>query len=499
MTQKNPILPGFYPDPSIVSANGRFYLATSSFEYFPGVPLFESEDLINWRQIGHCLTRESQLNLKNTTTPNGIWAPTLRFHQGTFYMITTNSGSGGHFYVYTEDIYGEWSDPVWIEGGGHDPDLFFDPSGKVYFSRFNGYDGITLWEIDLPDGKLISPPNYIFQGYEDRLCEAPHIYFIDGYYYLLAAEGGTWTGHMVTCARSRQITGPYELCPHNPILTSRHLVMSPVQATGHGDLVQKEDGSWWMVFLGTREVKRMQILGRETFLAPVHFESGWPVVNQGAPISCFDPQPEGEKIFTFSDNHLPMEWVFRRTPSADIKLIDNSCLLPCSPSGITSTTGSSSLLLLRQCHHSCEAKVTLTALLGSKESAGLCVYMNQDYYYAIRVTYRGNQKQLEVLRRVGDLEQVEGNLIWDREEVTLSIRHQDNCYYLGYYDGQTFIELGKGLSRLISSDLANTFTGMFFGLFAETTETTTGNVVSFSDFIYRYWEGFNQGKQNWTA
>jgi|SRR5579859_1079053 len=154
----NPILPGFYPDPSVCRVGDDYYLVTSSFEYFPGVPLFHSKDLINWTQVGHCLTRSSQLRLDQIERFGGIYAPTIRYHDGTFYLITTNVTGGGHFFVYTRDIHGEWSEPIWINGDGHgtghDPDLFFDDDGKVYYTRFTWDNSIMQWEIDITTGQL---------------------------------------------------------------------------------------------------------------------------------------------------------------------------------------------------------------------------------------------------------------------------------------------------------------------------------------------------------
>jgi len=176
----NPVIPGFYPDPSICRVGQDYYLATSSFEYFPGVPIFHSRALVHWRQIGYCLTRDSQLPLHNVPSSAGIYAPTLRYHDGWFYMVTTNVQGGGHFYVKAQDPAGPWSEPIWIEGPWFDPDLFFDDDGRVYFSRMNMGQGIYQREIDLMTGQLIGPERIIWPGFEDPYCEAPHIYKIGG-------------------------------------------------------------------------------------------------------------------------------------------------------------------------------------------------------------------------------------------------------------------------------------------------------------------------------
>ena len=229
---RNPIIPGFYPDPSICRVGEDYYLACSSFEFFPGVPIFHSKDLVNWKQIGYCLTRNSQLKLENVPASWGIWAPTIRYHDGRFYMITTNVADRGHFYVYTDDPAGEWSDPVWPGVKTHDPDLFWDDDGKVYLHAHNADNGITQWELDSETGAAMTAGKVVWRGYEDRWCEAPHMYKIGGRYYILAAEGGTWKGHIITIARSDSPAGPFEGCPHNPIATHRHLVMPRCRRSG---------------------------------------------------------------------------------------------------------------------------------------------------------------------------------------------------------------------------------------------------------------------------
>lgn len=256
---KNPVIPGFYPDPSVCRVGNDYYLVTSSFEYFPGVPVFHSKDLINWKQIGHCLTRDSQLNLDKCYFSAGIYAPTIRYHDGVFYMVTTNVSGSGNFYVSATDPAGEWSDPIWVKQGGIDPTLFWDDDGTCYFMSNGGFEGGTaISKIDIATGKLLSEPVTVWLGEGGRFPEAPHIYKKDGYYYLLIAEGGTEYAHAVTIARSKNIFGPYESCPSNPILThsKRSAQNSPIQGVGHADLIQAHDGSWWAVFLGFRPIQQ---------------------------------------------------------------------------------------------------------------------------------------------------------------------------------------------------------------------------------------------------
>src|SRR5690625_3969660 len=232
MKYNNPVIKGFYPDPSVCKVDDTYYLVCSSFQYFPGVPLFESKDLVNWEQIGHCLTRESQVQLEKINSSGGVFAPTIRYHNGRFYMTTTNDTTGQNFYVWTDDIYGEWSDPIFVDQDGIDPSLYFE-GDKVYFMS-NGTDdfgvgGIVQCEIDIATGQKLTPSRSIWQGTGGRFLEAPHLYKIDGKYYLLAAEGGTEYGHMVTYARGDSPYGPFESYPHNPVLTNRNLGTYEIQ------------------------------------------------------------------------------------------------------------------------------------------------------------------------------------------------------------------------------------------------------------------------------
>ncbi|WP_171026096.1 MULTISPECIES: glycoside hydrolase family 43 protein, partial [unclassified Clostridium] len=216
---RNPIIPGYNPDPSVCRVGEDYYLVTSSFEDFPGVPVYHSRDMVNWEQIGYCLTRRSQLELKNCPPSRGIFAPVIRYHQGRFYMITTNVSHGGNFYVWTEDPAGEWSEPIFLAQGGIDPSLFFDDDGKVYLTSNQPTGGdwtIAQSEIDIATGQLLTKPRTVWTGTGGRHPEGPHLYKINGKYYLMIAEGGTELGHMETIARSDSPYGPFESCPHNP-------------------------------------------------------------------------------------------------------------------------------------------------------------------------------------------------------------------------------------------------------------------------------------------
>lgn len=278
----NPVLSGFYPDPSAIRVGEDYYLVTSTFEYFPGVPIFHSKDLVNWQQIGHVLHRESQVNLLERKSSQGIYAPVLRYYDGVFYMITTDVYGIGNFYVTATDPAGPWSDPIKVQYGGIDPSLFFDDDGKVYVTVQSGFGDtshIIQYEINPQTGEASTEPVVVFEGDEGPWVEGPHLYKINGMYYMMTASGGTGPMHREIIGRSSNPYGPFELLPH-PILTHNQLKDHPLQYTGHAELLDDTDGNWWVLFLGVRlRNERGSVLGRETYLAPVTWVDGWPMVD----------------------------------------------------------------------------------------------------------------------------------------------------------------------------------------------------------------------------
>ena len=322
----HPLIPGYHPDPSVCRVGNDYYIVNSSFQYFPGVPIFKSSDMKHWEQIGNVLDRENQLPLKGASSWLGIYAPTIRYNDGTFYMITTNVGNGGNFMVTASSPEGPWSDPIWLQQQGIDPSLYFE-NGKCYMVS-NPDNTITLCEIDPSTGKQLTESRGIWQGTGGRYPEGPHIYKKGEYYYLLISEGGTEIAHSLTIARSRNIYGPYESCPRNPIFT--HCCMaaqdSQVQGTGHGDLVEDTNGQWWMTFLAFRFYNgSYHHLGRETFLVPVEWDDqGWPVVNHGKPLQAvtkdtdFASLPQTAIANSAAKGFKTMgpEWVFIQNPDS---------------------------------------------------------------------------------------------------------------------------------------------------------------------------------------
>ena len=314
-----PILPGFHPDPSICRVGDDYYLVTSTFEYFPGVPIFHSTDLLNWTQLGNVLDRVWQLDLQPDS--GGIFAPTLRHHDGRFWMITTQIDRvrDGHLLVWATDPSGPWSDPVFTTGTvGIDPDLAWDDDGICHltWTRFSPAGSeIVQARLDPETGTLLSEPTALWNGTGLAHAEGPHLIRRDDWWYLLIAEGGTERGHAVSIARSRSIDGPFESNPANPILSHRSTA-HPVQNTGHADLVEQSNGDWAMVYLGVRPrgmTPGFHVNGRETFLAGVDWVDGWPVVDEDR----FDvPGPDTSVLELFDADTLHPRWISAGGPAA---------------------------------------------------------------------------------------------------------------------------------------------------------------------------------------
>lgn len=304
----NPLIPGFNPDPSCVLVDGVYYLITSSFEYLPALPIYRSTDFTNWEHIGNVATREEQVGLALTPSQAGVWAPTIRHHNGLFHVIVCVTASPRGCVVFTaDDPSGPWSDGVTIDGvDGIDPDLSWDESGTAYITwsdlRFAGdmivsHDGIRQARADLEAGKLLEAPRRLWSGTGLVAAEAPHLYQRDGFWYLMIAEGGTGWGHSVSVARSRDIEGPFEGAPGNPLLRPAG-DGSPVCCAGHADLVRAPDGDDVLVLLATRTAGSHAPLGRETYASTVNWVDGWPVPS---PVQ-FSPRPAAvDENFDFAN------------------------------------------------------------------------------------------------------------------------------------------------------------------------------------------------------
>ena len=305
-----PVIPGFYPDPSVCRVGDDYFLATSSFEYFPGVPVWHSRDLLSWEQIGHVLERPSQMPPREGRPSGGIFAPTLRHHDGRFWMVTTDYHRifDGQLIVSAEDPAGPWTDPVFTTGAtGIDPDLAWDEDGTCHLT-WASFEGMRTVPVNPSTGELLGESHRVWSGTGLAAAEAPHLYRIDGWWYLMIAEGGTERGHTIAMARARTLDGEWEAAPNNPILTHRS-TSNPVQNTGHGDLIQQADGSWAMVYLAVRPRGFSPLFhtnGRETFLAGVDWVDGWPVVDEYR----FEvPKTDTPFVDRFDGADLDLRWI----------------------------------------------------------------------------------------------------------------------------------------------------------------------------------------------
>ncbi|HEY4233629.1 MAG TPA: glycoside hydrolase family 43 protein [Lacipirellulaceae bacterium] len=481
-TFQNPILAGFHADPSICRVGDDYYLANSSFEYFPGVPLFHSCDLVHWQPIGYALSRKSQLPLEKMRASGGIYAPTLRYHDGTFYMVTTNVDGGGNFYVTAADPAGPWSEPIWLDKSGIDPSLFFDDDGTVYYTRHvgmgDGYIGQQV--LDLKSGKLVGEMKEIWRGTGGQWPEGPHLYKKDGRYYLMIAEGGTSYDHRVTVARSDSPWGPFEAFPHNPILTHANRRDHPIQALGHADLVETPAG-WWLVCLGIRpQGGSFHTIGRETYLAPVTWsDDGWPAVggngtlefSMTSPALPTRPWPEPPTRDNFSSDELALEWNFVRNPhDADWSLSERPGYLRLHGSAVALTDRDSpALICQRQMALACRASTRLSSdAADENEEAGLVIRGNDANHLEAGVTQHNGRRQV-FFRRVLGGKTVEPVRYEDAPagDVVLTIAAQPLEYEFMYQspDGSP-TSLGTVKTHDLSSEKIGGFTGAFIGLFA---------------------------------
>ena len=497
----NPVIPGFYPDPSICKKGKDYFLVTSSFEFFPGVPIFHSTDLVNWKQIGHCLTRKSQLDLENIKCSKGIYAPTIRYnpHNGLFYMVTTNVSGGGNFFVTAKDPAGEWSEPIWVEQKGIDPSLFFDDDGSAHFIS-NDRDK-TVWKsgflcapIDLETGKFLRPAVPLWGGIGESAPEAPHIYKINGWYYQMIAEGGTELGHMVTIARSRELYGTYESCPYNPILTSRNRKGELIQATGHADLIEDENGNWWAVFLGYRQTHQyFHHLGRETFLAPVNWVDGWPIVNQGEAIlpvmeTVGEAAPQGHTDYeTDFSNGIGLEWAYLRNPQEGACRATSKGLVLRGNGHTLSETSNPAFLGFRQ--RDLENLLDVDFEFSPSrdyEEAGLSIYYKDDAHLDVYLTREGNQNYLRFREVVGEIHHEAASLPVTEEKVTIRVRANKLEYRIYVVIQNIEIYLGKASTRYVSTEAHELgFTGTFYALYATGNGTPCGADACFTRFCYR--------------
>eukprot|EP00667_Euglena_gracilis_P008709 EG_transcript_8833 len=343
----NPILPGFHPDPSILRVGDDYYIATSSFEWFPGVDIHHSRDLQHWQLLTHALTRVGQLDMAGNPNSGGVWAPCLFYSEGEFFLVYTNTRSldgafkdTPNYLVTAPNILGPWSDPVYLNSSGFDPSLFHDDDGRKWLVNMlwdhrpahpvQQFAGIVLQEYDPAQRRLVGPVRNIFRGTQLGITEGPHVYKWRGLYYLVTAEGGTDWGHAVTVARAANLEGPYEADPLNPLLTSRDRPHLPLQKSGHASVVETQTGEWYLAHLCSRPITaaRRCMLGRETALQRCCWTGdGWLRLEGGSS----DPK-EGVAAPRLPSAPLPRPPVRHGFPGPDLSVHWNTLRIPMDPS-----------------------------------------------------------------------------------------------------------------------------------------------------------------------
>jgi xylan 1,4-beta-xylosidase len=512
----NPILRGFNPDPSILRVGDDFYIATSTFEWWPGVAIHHSRDMVHWRLLGHALTRQTQLNMRGNVNSGGVWAPCLTHADGTFYLIFTDVKSrrgafkDTHNYLVTApSVEGPWSDPIYLNSSGFDPSLFHAPDGRKYLlnmlwdhrSGRNRFGGIVLQEYSPSERRLVGPVTNIFAGTDLGLTEGPHLYLHGGYFYLMVAEGGTKYDHAVTVARAKSITGPYEADPAGPMLTSAGDPSLALQKAGHGSLVETQTGEWYLAHLcGRPVVENYCILGRETALQHCRWtEDGWLRLTNGGrapevavpapelPPAAFPPVPETDH---FDHDNLALHWSTLRVPP-DASWLD----LRARPGHVRiygreslSSQQSQSLLAQRQRSFAFTAETLIDfEPTHFQQAAGLILFYDTDDYVYLRITHTHKGRVLGIVQSTAGLysELLSDDVALDsgvpcRLKATVRGPHLQFSFAPGLADWKA---IGPVIDiRYLSDDFVDPirFTGNFVGICAQ----DLGGTRKHADFDY---------------
>jgi xylan 1,4-beta-xylosidase len=544
----NPILPGFYPDPSICSVGSDYYLVNSTFAYFPGIPVFHSKDLVNWELIGHVMNSAKQMDLEGLGVSRGIFAPAIRYWDGIFYVTCTLVDGGGNFIVTAKSPAGPWSMPTWIpEINGIDPSPFFDDNGKSYIvynsvapdnkPLYNGHRTIRMYEFDPATLKIVGKEMILVNGgvnisRKPVWIEGPHIFTKDGYYYLIAAEGGTGSQHSEVVFRSTRVNSGYVPYEKNPILTQRHLNpnrKNPITSTGHADFVQTEAGEWWSVFLGCRPYKEDYYnTGRETFMAPVKWVDGWPVITQGEEeVQYSYPVPSSlRRIYrkkerlgnSLTDALMPVKkyrgdfiirddfnapkldrsWMFLRTPKEpwyDLQTKKGALTMKLRPESCDGNKNPS-FLGHRQQHLKSDASTVVSFEPGSEnEKAGLLIFQNESHYYFLCKSKEGNDLVVQLFKSAngktvnGSLEliaseKISGQLA--KKPLFLKIESDKDKYSFFYsFSPGKWVALKADLDgTFLSTQTAGGFVGSIYALYATSLGKPGSNTASFDWFEY---------------
>ena len=509
----NPILSGFYPDPGATQVGNDYYIVNSTFTYYPGLPVFHSTDLVNWTQIGNALDRPDMMDFDGLGMSRGIFAPTIKENNGTFYLATTCVDCGGNFVLTAKNPAGPWSDPIWLpEVGGIDPSLFFDDDGSVYImnndapeggSTYDGHRAIWLRKIDPLTLQSVEEATVIMNGGvrpEEKpiWIEGPHIYKRDGWYYFSAAEGGTAINHSQVIARSRNVKGPYIPWQGNPILTQRDMAPdreNPITSVGHASYFEDDEGTWWASFLGVRPYEGdFYNTGRETFLLPVEWRDVWPVIlDSGEPVAYVQKRPalppapkpkiptNGNFSYTeeFNEDSLAPYWMFVRVPDEKWYEIKDGEVVINARTQKLGDMQQPSLIARRQQHlyGSASTAVSFEAMSETDE-AGLVAFQNDNYYYAVGIsTDENGQPIIRLSERTGEKSPKNGNTIsianiniTPGQTVYLKASAKGDKYDFYYAVNKgDWQQLGKSLdAKQLSTRTAGGFIGVVFGMYAQT-------------------------------
>lgn len=469
---RNPVLPGCHPDPSVCRVGDDYYLATSTFEYLPGIPVHHSRDLVHWTLVGHAVPDHP--GLRDVTSSQGLFAPTIRHIGGRFVVVTTLMPDGRSFLTTADDPQGPWSPPVDIEDGpSMDPSLFEDADGTVYYTRHGGgrHGGVVQATIDLATGRLDAPPREIWRGTGGIWPEGPHLYRVDDWYVLLISEGGTASDHSLTVARSRSPWGPFEAYPGNPLLTHRDRPAHPIQAVGHADLVDTPDGAWFAVLLGVRPLADGRThLGRETFLAPVEWVDGWPrfpgSLETRTAATHLPPRqpapPAGPVDFTTLDELGP-EWVRLRRPDVGHRLDHDGLHLP--GTGHSTDDLRPTALLVRQPLPvaTVEARLAFEPL-DDADAAGLVVRLDERHHVDLVIARADGRRVVRLDVVSGGERRTTATAELAPGPVELTIAASRSSYACRARAGGVTHTLGTVPADVVAITEAEHFTGAFVGL-----------------------------------
>jgi xylan 1,4-beta-xylosidase len=544
-TFTNPILAGYYPDPSICRVDNEYYLVNSTFAHFPGIPIFHSKDLVNWELIGHAIDRAEQMDFEGLGVSRGIFAPSISYKNGIFYIACTLVDGGGNFIVTSEKPEGPYSNSVWLpEINGIDPSPYFDDDGKAYMlfnsnapnneELYVGHKTIRMLEFDYINLKVTGEEKILINGGSDLSkepiwIEGPHIYKKDGYYYLMAAEGGTADDHSEVIFRSKNIDGPYESYKNNPILTQRHLDPKrdfPITSTGHADLIETQSGEWWAIFLGCRPYapfeKGFYNTGRETFLAPVKWIEDpdtpgavWPIINPDFEEIQYVynyPKTNGSKLenstpysgnfktkYEFDSDSLHKNFIYLRTPKEKwynlkerpgylkIDLREETCAGKSNPSFIGH----------RQQHLNCSASTSIKFNPSAEnEKAGLIIFLSETRYYYLCKSIDKGEAVIQLYKSINQensenkMELITSTKITKEQvdkKLNFKIKAEGKYYsFLYSFDDHEWVTLKQNMdATYLRAVIPKDFVGCVYAMYATSLGITSSNSAYFDWFKYK--------------